>query len=46
MRGYAQSYAAARPGVSWLLALYLIAGGIVAATQAAGHAKAAVKKAT
>ena len=32
MRGYAQPYAGARPGVSWLLALYLIAGGIVAAT--------------
>jgi uncharacterized membrane protein HdeD (DUF308 family) len=32
MRGYAQPYAAPRFGVSWLLAIYLIVGGIVAAT--------------
>jgi hypothetical protein len=32
MRGYAQPYTTATPGVSWLLALYLIVGGIVAAT--------------
>jgi len=32
MRGYASPYAGSRVGVSWLGALYLIAGGIVAAT--------------
>ena len=32
MRGYAPTATASRPGVSWLFALYLIIGGIVAAT--------------
>jgi hypothetical protein len=32
MPGYAQPYAGSRFGVSWIVALYLIAGGIVAAT--------------
>jgi hypothetical protein len=32
LRGYAQPYAGPRFGISWLLAIYLIAGGIVAAT--------------
>ena len=32
MRGYAQPYAGPRMGVSWLFAIYLIVGGIVAAT--------------
>jgi hypothetical protein len=32
MPGYAQPYAGSRFGVSWLVAIYLIAGGIVAAT--------------
>jgi hypothetical protein len=32
MRGYASSYAGPRVGVSWLVVIYLVAGGIVAAT--------------
>ena len=32
MPGYAQPYARSRPGVSWLVVIYLVAGGIVAAT--------------
>jgi hypothetical protein len=32
MPGYAQPYARSRSGVSWLSAIYLIAGGIIAAT--------------
>src|ERR1051326_2308951 len=32
MPGYAQPYARSRFGVSWLVVIYLVAGGIVAAT--------------
>ena len=32
MPGYAQPYAGRRFGVSWLVVIYLVAGGIVAAT--------------
>lgn len=32
MRGYAQPYARSGAGVSWLLVIYLVIGGIVAAT--------------
>jgi len=32
MPGYAQPYAGSRFGVSWLVVIYLVAGGIVAAT--------------
>jgi len=37
MRGYAQPYAGPRFGISWLFAIYLIAGGIVAATHHTGQ---------
>jgi len=32
MRGYAQPYVGPRVGVSWLVVIYLVAGGIIAAT--------------